>query len=129
MFFKNLWPAFVWAFVILILCIIPGNELPNLSFWNIDKLGHAGIFGILSCLLIYGFAKQKRFQLLTLKPFLTSILFSAFYGGLIEIIQELIVYKRNGDMYDFIADTLGAIVFAWLFSIYGKRFLPVEEEV
>ena len=123
MFFKDLWPAFVWAFIILILCTIPGNELPNLGFWNIDKVGHAGIFGILSCLLTYGFVKQKRFQSLKLKPFFISILFSSFYGASTEIIQGLFIYKRTAELNDFIADTLGSILFSWLFSKYGKRFL------
>jgi VanZ family protein len=116
MFFYSLWPAFVWALIILILCFIPGSQLPDLGFWNIDKVGHIMIFGVLSFLLIYGFLRQSSFSYVKRKPYGLSVFVCAAYGGAIEIIQGLFIYKRSAEFNDFIADTLGALLFAWILS-------------
>jgi len=127
MFFYYNAPALIWAVVIFVLCTIPGNELPDLGFWNIDKVGHAGIFGILSCLILYGLTKQKSFQWFKLKAFFISVFFCAFYGAFTEVVQGVFIYRRTAEFSDFIADSLGAFIFTWLFKRLGQKWLGNSE--
>lgn len=110
-----------WAGLIMVLCILPGNELPNIDFWDIDiedKLAHAGVFFILGFLLFMGRFRRKA-KPITKKSLIKMMVLMAVYGAATEIIQELFIPTRFGDIMDFVADTAGGIlgiVFAkWMF--------------
>lgn len=105
----------------MVLCILPGNELPNIDFWDIDiedKLAHAGVFFILGFLLFMGRFRRKA-KPITKKSLIKMMVLMAVYGAATEIIQELFIPTRFGDIMDFVADTAGGIlgiVFAkWMF--------------
>ena len=62
-FFRNYLAVIAWAAVVMILCGIPGNDIPDLSFidWmQPDKFVHLFMFGILNFLLIIAFARQFK---------------------------------------------------------------------
>lgn len=122
LFVNAFWPSLIWALLIFILCIVPGNEMPEIGFWNFDKLAHTFSFGILISLILLGYKKQKRLQGNSLKPFLTGILVCILFGGCIELIQGLFIYKRSAELNDLLADTLGSVVFGWLFIQINKRY-------
>ena len=64
MFFKHNLRALLWALLILILCGIPGKDLPDLSFWeslSFDKIFHFILFFILVIFMIRGFKNQNTF--------------------------------------------------------------------
>ncbi|MCW8941274.1 MAG: VanZ family protein, partial [Flavobacteriales bacterium] len=64
-----------------------------------------------SFLSVLGFSKQPNSFLLSNKlQFFFSISFSIIMGGLIEVLQEYVFINRYGDWYDFIANSLGAII-------------------
>ncbi len=61
MLLKHLTPALLWAAFILVLCGIPGSQLPEVPFWDIfsfDKAAHVAVFLVLSVLLKVAFLKQ-----------------------------------------------------------------------
>ncbi len=120
---SKLWPALLWALIVLLLTGLPGNVFPKItSFWDWlepDKVVHLFIFGILSFLILWGYRTQyfegkNRYVLV-----LSSVIISAFYGLITEVLQKYVFIGRSGNIYDFLADTVGALLgwlfFSWLF--------------
>lgn len=123
MIIRKLWPSLVWALLILILTGVPGNYIPEVATFRdwltYDKLVHIFIFGTLSFLLFFNFREQyfaskKRYRLVIAIVFLTLA-----YGLLTEVLQDTVFVGRDGNMFDFIADGLGAftgwLVFSFIF--------------
>jgi VanZ family protein len=124
MFFRYTYPAFLWAALILILCAIPGPQIPRLKFldWlRPDKIVHIVLFGTLSVLLIRGFLQQDNFTTLSSHPKLYAVLLSSMYGIVIELLQEYVFIKRTGEILDAIADALGAFIGLWIYNYWIKR--------
>jgi len=110
----------LWAAFILLLCGLPGKDLPNIDFWEInieDKLAHVFVFAILGVLIIAG-ASSSKHKKLSKKTIFISIAIGVFYGALTELLQGWLFPSRFSSLSDFIADSLGAIlgtVFAFLY--------------
>jgi VanZ family protein len=124
MFFRSTYPAFLWAVVILILCALPGTYVPRLSFldWlRPDKVIHLIMFGALSFLLMKGFVQQKNIITLNVHPKLFAVIFTIIYGIMIELLQEYIFIWRSGEIFDAIADALGAIIGLGFYNYWIKR--------
>ena len=122
MFFQRLFPAFVWAFLILFSCGLPGDELPGKGlFEGFDKVVHGFLFSILVLLLIVGFIRQSNFRWLRNHPVLLAVAFAFGYGILIEVLQGTIFISRHIELMDVLANGLGSLVgVSYFFAIYGK---------
>ncbi len=109
-------PAFLWALVILWLCAIPGQDIPNWKLLSFDKAGHATLFFILTILLFWGFYKTGS------KYFLLVSLFAAIaYGGATELMQQYWFENRKADILDFIANTFGALITLPVYFLLLKK--------
>lgn len=120
---KQLWYPFVWFLVILALCATPGKDIPHISFLELlafDKWVHAGIFFVLVLLMIRGFRLQNGGWLFV-NAFLISTVFSIAYGGVLEILQGAVFEDRSADIYDFIANSFGALVGVVLYRKLSTR--------
>jgi VanZ family protein len=125
MLIRKLWPAFVWALFILILTGTPGEYIPKVStFWEWlkpDKIVHVGTFAVLSFLILHGLlpqylSSQKRYLFVVL-----AVGCSLAYGLLTEVLQVHVFIGRHGNVYDFLADSLGAFV-GWLgFTVVYRK--------
>lgn len=119
-FVRNYWAALLWAAFILLLCGIPGNDLPNIDFWALnieDKLAHIGIFFILGALMVYGHYRTENGFRQSGRTLFAMIGLGVFYGALTEVLQHFVFVARFASLADFLADTLGALfgtVFAFL---------------
>lgn len=120
-FLKHQWPGICWAFFILIISGIPGNKIPEVNVVSADKIVHFGVYGLLSFLLLFGFYRASEIEL-TIKLKRLVIASSIFYGVLIEILQGTVFVGRSMDVYDMVANSIGAFVGLAGFSIY-KKFL------
>ncbi|MBN8696524.1 MAG: VanZ family protein [Bacteroidetes bacterium] len=113
MFFKHIKWAMLWALFILVLCGIPGRDIPHISFLELlsfDKFVHAGVFFVLILLLIRGAVLQTQFTFLSQYSFLLSGSLCVLYGGVLELMQEAVFEERSADLYDFIANSFGVLV-------------------
>lgn len=125
---KKLWPSIGWGLFVLLLTGMPGNYVPSvLSFldWaSPDKIVHFVLFGGQSFLFLYGF-RHEYIQGKNRKLIIAiAIGFSIFYGMLTEIMQNYVFIGRNGNLYDFYADTLGAILgFLAFYLLIRKKTL------
>lgn len=109
----------LWALFILILCGIPGKDIPHISFLELlsfDKFVHASIFYILISLTIRGFLLQTNYNFLINHAKNTALYICVAYGGLLEVMQGTFFSERSADVYDFIANSFGSIVG---FIVYG----------
>lgn len=109
--------ALLWALLILVLCLIPGSDLPQWSWadlLNVDKLVHALMFAVLVVLIVRGLRKYPSIEA-GAKPVLIAMLFAIPYGGALEIMQGSLLRDRTADIGDFIANTIGcALGWAYL---------------
>jgi len=125
MFFRRFWPSLLWALFILILTGVPGKYIPEIvGFWDWagpDKIVHLFIFGTLSFLIFYNMraqylASQKRFIHVIMVLGITIA-----YALLTEILQATIFIGRDGNIYDFMANTAGAVGGWLVFCIIFRK--------
>jgi VanZ family protein len=85
-----------------------------------DKWIHAIMYLVLTLTLLWD--SQQRPKLWWIVG-----VFSAIFGGFIEVLQEQFFYPRTGDWMDWLADCIGVIVaiIVWLIGVkwYEKRMV------
>ena len=124
MFFRKTWPALLWALLILALCALPGSTIPHLKFldWlRPDKIVHFILFGVLSFLIIRGLLEQTSYPRLIPPARKVAVVFSGIYGIVIELLQEYVFTSRTGEVYDAVADFIGALIGLWFFNYWSRR--------
>lgn len=120
---KYFTPAFLWALVILWLCAIPGQDIPNWKLLSFDKAGHAFIFFTLTILLSWGFFKQKQDSFFQRYFLPASILIAVIYGGATELMQQYWFENRKADILDFFANSIGAFAALAVYFFLLKKKL------
>jgi VanZ family protein len=119
MLLKYLWPSIVWSLVILVITLTPGERLPEVGFFQVDKLVHFIVFGLLVFLTLYGSSKAVALKQGSINPILISLVYSIGLGILVEILQ-LFVPGRSFSLVDILANTIGTILGYYAFR-YAKR--------
>jgi VanZ family protein len=122
--------ALLWALLIFILCTIPGQDIPHISFLELlrfDKFVHAAMFFVLCLLMARGFSLQTSFLFLNRHYLAISALICVAYGGSLEIIQGTWCVGRTADIYDFIANSFGVLIAVLSYrkteALFLNRFL------
>src|SRR4051812_22939500 len=126
MFLKHTKWAMLWALLILILCGIPGRDIPHISFLELlsfDKFVHAGIFFVLLLLTVRGFLLQTRYEKLRNNSRVFAACICIAYGGSLEIMQGTLFSERSADVYDFIANSFGCLMGLLLYNWVERIFL------
>lgn len=111
-------PAIAWGIIILVMCLMPGRDVPSFLHNFNDKLIHTSIYFLAGILIYLGFV---RFNIQNNMPWISivwTILICAVLGGVIEILQYYFISKRDGDWFDELANCTGCIL-----SVLGMRFL------
>ncbi|MBC7864401.1 MAG: VanZ family protein [Bacteroidia bacterium] len=134
MFLRYNLPAIIWALIIFVLCSMPGKSIPNfdwMQLFSFDKLIHAGIFFVLQLLAMRGFFLQNTFPPLQAHFKIIPLFICICYGGELEILQSTVFTDRAGELLDFIANSVGALLAAllfeklkWLLGIKNKKAFP-----
>lgn len=126
MFLKHTRWALLWALLILVLCGIPGRDIPHISFLellNFDKFVHAALFFVLVVLTVRGFYLQSAFIKIQEHPKWTAFAYCVIYGALLEIMQGTLFEQRSADVFDFIANSVGAAVGVLLYDRVERIFV------
>ena len=102
-----------------ILFFLPGSAFPGenwLSKIYFDKLVHIGLFAVLL------FLWRSAFDWELPNYNLVLLFLALLYGLAVEFIQRYFVSNRDFDLYDVLADTIGAMIglAIWLAS-YRKK--------
>jgi VanZ family protein len=106
--------AILWTIVIFIGCSMPGKELPKVNlFDNFDKVVHFTFFAVFFGLWFLITNKSTKYALII-------ILISIIYGFSIEYYQLYCVTGRGFDVWDGVADGLGALG-GWVVIRHGRK--------
>lgn len=110
LFFHNHKPrtsriALFWTLLILLACLIPGREVPDVQVPLADKWVHFVLFAAFSFLWICTFRRTG------LKAGLIVGLLSVLFGYVVELLQGSgITEGRSYDLYDVLADGIGGLL-------------------
>jgi VanZ family protein len=105
-------PALIWTIFIFILMAIPGDMLPEEEktfIPNMDKLLHALVFGSFVFLWSVYYATRKEKNNHSDSRFFLILIIGCLYGYATELMQKYIIPNRDYDIYDILADAVGAI--------------------
>jgi VanZ family protein len=122
---RNLLPGILWGIVILILSGVPGNYVPSvfgfLDWISPDKLVHLMMYAVFVFVLLRGLRKQKQQHEIS-KNLIYSILgIGIAFGGITEVLQNTVFIRRNGNIYDFIADIIGCLIGLMIYLVYQRK--------
>lgn len=121
---KHLRWALLWALLILVLCLIPGKDLPEWGWFDLldlDKLVHAGMFFVLALLLALAFRNAGRPK----RWLLAAALIAIAYGIGTEIMQGLEAMGRRTDPMDMLANSVGAVAATWYAARRTRKGRPI----
>lgn len=123
-FVKSFWKTILWALIVLVLSTMSGKKVEEIPFMNIpnmDKVAHFGMYFILTFLLLFDFSRLKSDKTPGKKVILITLLLAIFFGGSMELLQEIPSLQRSTDIKDFMANSIGAFSAALSFRyIEGK---------
>jgi glycopeptide antibiotics resistance protein len=103
-------PAIIWFIIANTLFLMPGKDVPTISFLDLiyfDQWVHAGLLGGLVFLTAYPFIKAG---ISTKKMLIKISIIFILYGILIEFLQKYVAIDRDFDINDMIADTVGCVL-------------------
>lgn len=107
--------ASLWTLMILVACLIPGDEIPDVKVPLIDKWVHFAIFGGFSFLWMSVCRRP------TLRNAFYMALLATALGYAVELLQGSgITRGRSYDLYDLLADSIGGILGLAVFFLLKK---------
>ena len=120
-------PLVGWVLLIAWGSLARPEKLPQLRFYQADKVEHFVFYGVLAVLLLRGWVRQRA---VTFAACLTVEIVASGWGFYMEILQRMTSY-RSFDLWDAASDALGALlglavwvgVAAWL-GRGAPKFLP-----
>ncbi len=107
---KKHWITSLLCVIILILCFMNTNSLPQVEMTDFDKLVHFIMFLGVSGTVFFENSNYFRRAISFKQIFGGSFLFPTLFSGLIELMQEYFSPYRTGDWMDFLFDGAGAFV-------------------
>ena len=101
-----------WTLLTIILLCLPGSAIPRvgIGLGNIDKFVHFLLFGFIAMSWTINFSLKSPIQ--WKKWLIIFCLFSISLGIALEFVQLYFIPNRDFDVWDIVADSLGAIVFS-----------------
>ena len=118
-FLKYHFPVILMCLVIFVLSSIPGNYYPKVDFKFSDKIVHIILYSALSSAFYISIRKQNKVGLFSEHAFIFSIVLSALYG-ISDEFHQYFVPNRSCDVYDMIANTIGATIAITIIYLYLK---------
>ena len=113
------WRSLAIVCTIAYVCLLrePHVTLPPVT--DIDKSAHGVMYLVLALVMLWD---NKKVGILASYSRMIVVLFSAIFGGFIEILQEYFFYPRTGDWMDWLADCTGTWVGTGIWYIGQKWY-------
>jgi VanZ family protein len=110
---SNRTPALLLTIFIFILMALPGNMLPKEEktfIPNLDKLIHATLFGSFVFLWCIYYSTRKEKNNHATSRYVLILIIACLYGVATELMQKYLIPNRDYDIYDIMADSVGALL-------------------
>lgn len=119
----SIYLALGWALIIIILCLIPANELPAPKFTipHLDKIVHIILYFVFGILMQFYLYDEKHYSR-RIRIFITIIITSCF-GAVIEYLQEA-YFNRSSELEDLIANFIGIILSVIIYLLFRNHIKP-----
>ena len=116
--------SFLWTIIVGFLYLLPGEDLPVVSIWDVlsaDKIAHVGVFALLTLFTTTGLRRQIRFVYLRERARFVAFTGGVLYGTVLEFAQSEFTTGRFLEVGDLVANALGCILGIVIFRlIYGR---------
>lgn len=116
--------SFLWTIIVGFLYLLPGEDLPVVSIWDVlsaDKIAHVGVFALLVLFNATGLQRQMRYVYLRDRARFVALIGSVSYGSILEFAQAELTTGRYLEAGDLLANTIGCILGIVIFRIiYGR---------
>ena len=107
-------PGIAWFLLASVLLFLPGSKLPSVDDWlnriYFDKWVHTGLFCVLAFLFMYPFFKTSLPAREKWQYFIRIAIATSIWGLTSEFIQKYYIPGRSFDLFDWAADSLGALI-------------------
>jgi len=111
--------AITWTIGITIASLVSFNTVPKIDLPGNDKLIHFLFYFVF--VVLWSLAKKQTY--FKIKYDLLIVAFAIVYGIIIEVLQGVLTQTREADIYDALANSLGAFVgFITLYCVKNKIF-------
>jgi VanZ family protein len=101
--------ALFWTGIILFFCLENAKNIPSINILHLDKVIHLTFHFIFTILWFLYFKKKfknsNNFNLLAITLFVSFV-----FGIVIELIQQYFTTTRNADVFDILANLIGAFL-------------------
>lgn len=104
-------PGIIWFTIVLVLMCLPGSKVPRIKLFAellLDKIVHFGCFALLVVLWGLPFIRTNRQRVQKLSVFNWLLIAGIVWGLATELIQRYFIPGRSYDLFDWLADALGA---------------------
>jgi VanZ family protein len=111
---------------------IPGNMLPREEktfIPNLDKLVHATLFGGFVFLWSIYYATRKDRNNNSGSRFVLILIIACLYGVATELMQKYLIPNRDYDIFDIMADSIGAVLGFLFVLLTVKWFKSTPERI
>lgn len=110
--------AVTYSIALVVVSLINLSEMPKVNLNYGDKIFHFLAYGLLCLLWSIVFSLQTPQSLN--KPIIKAIIIATVFGILLEVLQGALTAHRSLDVYDAIANSLGAITMGSLLWVKAK---------
>ena len=109
-----------YSIALIIVSLVRLNNLPKLNTGFDDKIGHFLFYAIFCMLWFLSFHSLK-----IKRSLFAAAAFSILFGLIIELLQGVVSDHRTSCVYDFLANTMGALTMTTL--IYLKKEVIIKK--
>ena len=121
---KKFIPGIAWFLLVAFLLCLPGSDIPTVGGWAnmiyFDKWVHTGLFAVLAFLFMRPGILSQWPQKEKWHYCIKIAIAASIWGITSEVIQKYFIPGRSFDLFDWSADSLGALI-ALIFC--KKRYL------
>ncbi|WP_194766942.1 VanZ family protein [Tamlana sp. I1] len=110
--------AIGYSILLATVCLITLNDLPDVGISFADKVFHFLAYGLLTILWYTTFVLTFNFKRNQALKF--AFILAVIFGIVIEVLQGTLTVTRSLDVYDMVANTIGAILASLVLMLKNK---------
>jgi len=111
---------FLFLAAIFIESSFPAETYPEVEIVGADKLVHIGVYGLLAFFCYLSLIHREKVSLFKMYPLIMTVVICSIYGASDEI-HQFFVPNRDAEMWDWVADTAGALIAVIIIRYYLRK--------